>query len=70
MFTRGSAGTLQEVFQDAQQNFYASGTDYFSPMVFLGRDYWTQAMPVGPLLDACSRRRRPRFVRPPSGWCW
>jgi len=52
VFTRGSAGTLQEVFQDAQQNYYASGTDYFSPMVFLGRDYWTQAMPVGPLLDA------------------
>jgi predicted Rossmann-fold nucleotide-binding protein len=52
VFTRGSAGTLQEVFQDAQQNFYATGTDYFSPMVFLGRDYWTRAMPVGPLLDA------------------
>ncbi|HEX7834518.1 MAG TPA: Rossmann fold nucleotide-binding protein [Pseudolysinimonas sp.] len=52
VFTRGSAGTLQEVFQDAQQNFYAKGTDYFSPMVFLGRDYWTQALPVGPLLDA------------------
>jgi hypothetical protein len=52
VFTRGSAGTLQEVFQDAQQNFYASGAEYFSPMVFLGREYWTQAMPVGPLLDA------------------
>ncbi|MEO5921993.1 MAG: Rossmann fold nucleotide-binding protein [Pseudolysinimonas sp.] len=52
VFTRGSAGTLQEVFQDAQQNFYATHPDYFSPMVFLGRDYWTQAMPVGPLLDA------------------
>jgi predicted Rossmann-fold nucleotide-binding protein len=52
VFTRGSAGTLQEVFQDAQQNFYAQHPDYFSPMVFLGRDYWTEAMPVGPLLDA------------------
>ncbi len=52
VFTRGSAGTLQEVFQDAAQNYYAGGTDYFSPMVFLGRDYWTHAMPVGPLLDA------------------
>jgi len=52
VFTRGSAGTLQEVFQDAAQNFYAGGSDYFSPMVFLGRDYWTEAMPVGPLLDA------------------
>jgi len=52
VFTRGSAGTLQEVFQDAQQNFYSQHPDFFSPMVFLGRDYWTQAMPVGPLLDA------------------
>jgi hypothetical protein len=52
VFTRGSAGTLQEVFQDAMQNFYAQHPDYFSPMVFLGRGYWTQALPVGPLLDA------------------
>lgn len=52
VFTRGSAGTLQEVFQDAQQNFYAQHPDYFSPMVFLDRDYWTRELPVGPLLDA------------------
>jgi predicted Rossmann-fold nucleotide-binding protein len=52
VFTRGSAGTLQEVFQDAQQNFYAQHPDYFSPMVFLDRDYWTRVLPVGPLLDA------------------
>lgn len=52
VFTRGSAGTLQEVFQDAQQNFYAQHPDVFSPMVFLGRDYWTRVLPVGPLLDA------------------
>jgi predicted Rossmann-fold nucleotide-binding protein len=52
VFTRGSAGTLQEVFQDAQQNFYAQHPDYFSPMVFLGREYWTRVLPVGPLLEA------------------
>ena len=52
VFTRGSAGTLQEVFQDAQQNFYAQHPDYFSPMVFLDRDYWSRVLPVGPLLDA------------------
>lgn len=52
VFTRGSAGTLQEVFQDAQQNFYARDPDYFSPMVFLDRDYWSRVLPVGPLLDA------------------
>jgi predicted Rossmann-fold nucleotide-binding protein len=52
VFTRGSAGTLQEVFQDAQQNFYAQHPDFFSPMVFLDSDYWTRVLPVGPLLDA------------------
>ena len=52
VFSRGSAGTLQEVFQDAQQNFYAQDPDYFSPMVFLDADYWTRVLPVGPLLDA------------------
>jgi len=52
VFTRGSAGTLQEVFQDAQQNFYAQHPDFFSPMVFLDRDYWTRVLPVGPLLEA------------------
>jgi predicted Rossmann-fold nucleotide-binding protein len=66
VFTRGSAGTLQEVFQDAQQNFYAGGTDYFSPMVFLGREYWTQAMPVGPLLDALFATAAPE-VRADAG---
>jgi hypothetical protein len=52
VFSRGSAGTLQEVFQDAQQNFYAQDPDYFSPMVFLDAEYWTRVLPVGPLLDA------------------
>ena len=52
VFTRGSAGTLQEIFQDAQQNFYARHPDYFSPMVFLDRDYWTRELPIVPLLDA------------------
>lgn len=52
VFTQGSAGTLQEVFQDANQNFYAQDPDWFSPMVFLGTKYWGEVLPVGPLLDA------------------
>jgi predicted Rossmann-fold nucleotide-binding protein len=51
VFTTGSAGTLQEVFQDAEQNFYAPTADDFSPMIFLGRDYWTNVLPVAPLID-------------------
>ena len=57
VFTRGSAGTLHEVFQDAEQNFYASGgaaagESIFSPMVFLDTEYWTKTLPVHQLMTA------------------
>lgn len=39
IFADGSAGTVQEVFQDAVQNFYGT-FEYQSPMVFLGRERW------------------------------
>ena len=49
VFAPGSAGTIQEVFQDATQNHYRSfGT--VSPMVFLGERFWTEEKPVFPLL--------------------
>ena len=40
IFAPGSAGTRQEVFQDAAQNHYGAG-GYYSPMILLGKDYWT-----------------------------
>ena len=49
IYSPGSAGTMQEIFQDAVQNHYLS-FGYASPMVFLGTHYWTQEMPVYPLL--------------------
>ncbi|MFC5501175.1 LOG family protein [Lysinimonas soli] len=52
IFTQGSAGTLHEVFQDAEQNYYATGDAEFSPMVFLDTDYWTNRLPVRQLMDA------------------
>lgn len=45
IFTEGKAGTLQEIFQDSNQNYYRTH-DHFSPMVFLGRDYWTEKIPA------------------------
>ncbi len=50
IYSPGSAGTLQEIFQDAVQNHYLS-FGYASPMVFLDSDYWTKQMPVYPLLE-------------------
>ncbi len=50
IFTPGSAGTIQEIFQDACQNHYKS-FGIVSPMVFMGERYWTEEKPVYPLLQ-------------------
>ena len=42
VFAPGSAGTLQEIFQDNAQNKYFS-LGYRSPMAFLGRERWCRA---------------------------
>jgi predicted Rossmann-fold nucleotide-binding protein len=50
IFAPGSAGTIQEIFQDAAQNHYRT-TGFASPMIFLGSRYWQQTKPVYPLLE-------------------
>lgn len=50
IYTPGSAGTMQEIFQDAVQNHYES-FGFSSPMIFLGTDFWTKEMPVYPFLE-------------------
>lgn len=50
VYAEGRAGTLQEIFQDAAQNYYRSFA-YFSPMVLLGKRYWSETLPVLPLLE-------------------
>ncbi len=50
IYSPGSAGTIQEIFQDAVQNHYLS-FGFASPMVFLGTRFWTQDMPIYPLLQ-------------------
>lgn len=49
IYTPGSAGTMQEIFQDAVQNHYLS-FGFSSPMVFFGKQFWTEDMPAYPLL--------------------
>ena len=50
IFSPGSAGTIQEIFQDAAQNHYST-TGSIAPMVFLDTEYWTKEKPVYPLLE-------------------
>jgi predicted Rossmann-fold nucleotide-binding protein len=52
VFAPGRAGTLQEVFQDAAQNYYARGQERFNPMVFLDLDeFWTVEFNVRTVLE-------------------
>ena len=59
IYTPGSAGTMQEIFQDAVQNHYLS-FGYASPMLFLDTRYWTEEMPVYPMLQSLSERGKYR----------
>jgi predicted Rossmann-fold nucleotide-binding protein len=54
IFSPGSAGTIQEVFMDAAQNRYES-YGVLSPMIFLGKKYWTETKPVYPLLRSLAQ---------------
>ena len=57
LYCPGSAGTVQEVFMDAAQNHYGT-CKVVSPMVFLGSEYWTERLPVMPLLKKLSRDKQ------------
>ena len=50
IYSPGSAGTMQEIFQEAVQNHYLS-FGYASPMIFMNRQYWTEEMPVYRLME-------------------
>ena len=50
IYSPGSAGTIQEIFQDAAQNHYQT-LGYPSPMVFLGKDFYSKEIPLYPLLE-------------------
>jgi predicted Rossmann-fold nucleotide-binding protein len=60
IFTPGGAGTVQEIFQSACQNYYQNYTKTNFPMVLFGVDYWNRpphgsvdpkAKPAWPLLQ-------------------
>jgi predicted Rossmann-fold nucleotide-binding protein len=62
VFAPGNAGTVQEIFQDACQNYYRTYTAFASPMVLLGTAYWRDgtvagSKPVWPLLLTLAREK-------------
>jgi predicted Rossmann-fold nucleotide-binding protein len=66
VFAPGKAGTLQEVFTDAVQNYYAQSTHDILPMAFWPRAYWTDTLPVvdtlRKLADAGGKRFKARVA--------
>ncbi|MCB9602985.1 MAG: hypothetical protein H6721_09900 [Sandaracinus sp.] len=55
VFAPGSAGTVQEIFQDACQNHYGTVRGMVSPMALFGVRHWTEKLPVLPVLAQLSR---------------
>ena len=56
VFLPGAGGTVQEIFQDACENYYADPSAA-APMVLVGRAHWTDEMPAWPLLERLARGR-------------
>lgn len=56
VFTPGSAGTRQEIFQDAARNHYAT-YGVVSPLAFLGVQHFREEAPVYPLLEKVAHER-------------
>jgi predicted Rossmann-fold nucleotide-binding protein len=56
VFLPGAGGTVQEIFQDACENYYAQ-PESVARMVLVGAAYWTETLPAWPLLQALARGR-------------
>jgi predicted Rossmann-fold nucleotide-binding protein len=56
VFLPGAAGTVQEIFQDACENFYAAPS-CVTPMVLVDRHHWTETVPAWPLLSSLAAGR-------------
>jgi predicted Rossmann-fold nucleotide-binding protein len=56
IFLPGAAGTVQEIFQDACENYYgARGT--ITPMVLVGSHHWEHQYPAWPMLRSLAAGR-------------
>ena len=76
VFGMGEAGTIQEIFQSASLNYYRPPGRAATPMVFVGRDYWSPpgeapstgrtvdqlAKPAAPLVQAMALQAIPPFM--------
>lgn len=57
VFLPGSGGTVQEIFQDACENYYGT-PDTIMPMVLVGQEHWLRRYPAWPLLQSLAAGRQ------------
>jgi len=57
IFMPGSAGTLEELFLAAERNHYLAG-GYPSPIIFVGKQHWTENVPFYPVVLEMLKSRR------------
>ena len=57
VFLPGSGGTVQEIFQDACENYYGT-PETIMPMVLVGQEHWLRRYPAWPLLQSLASERR------------
>jgi predicted Rossmann-fold nucleotide-binding protein len=57
VFLPGGAGTVQEIFQAVTENFYAADPSLVTPLILIGREYWTAVYPAWPLLQRLAADR-------------
>ncbi|MET3809324.1 Rossmann fold nucleotide-binding protein [Arthrobacter sp. UYEF3] len=57
IFLPGSGGTVQEIFQDACENYYGA-PETITPMVLVGKEHWLRRFPAWPLLQSLAAGRR------------
>lgn len=53
----GAAGTVQEIFQAVTPLYYAPEGAPLAPLVLVGREHWTERVPVWPALTAIAAGR-------------
>jgi predicted Rossmann-fold nucleotide-binding protein len=56
VFLPGAAGTVQEIFQDACENYYAADAKV-TPMVLVGKHHWEHQYPAWPMLRSLAAGR-------------
>ena len=61
VFAPGNAGTVQEIFQDACQNYYRTYGNRRSPMVLFGSAYWHPAGVLATTGEAVNGRSKPVY---------